>query len=264
MRIAFLSAALAVLALPSGAAARADRYDATAALAYSQAAIGRPVRDIALRDTSGKRLALSDLRGRPVVISMIYTSCADTCPTTTGQLARLVDVAREALGATSFTVLTVGFDSLRDTPVRMRDFARLYGTAGPDWRFVSADAAAIEKLASDLGFLYFRSPKGFDHLAQTTILDGRGRVFSQVYGALFDTPAFVEPLKALVFGEKANFTSFSGLVNRLRLFCTIYNPANERYRFDYSIFIGGIIGLVSLLGVAVVLVRGWRRQGRAA
>ena len=41
----------------------------------------------------------------------------------------------------------------------------------PDWEFLSADHATIDGLAADLGFVYVPSPKGFDHLAQTTVID---------------------------------------------------------------------------------------------
>jgi len=88
-------------------------------------------------------------------------------------------------------------------------------------------------------------------------------VSTRGYGANFEPPAVVEPLKALVFGRKGNLVTVDGLLNRLKLFCTIYDPANERYRFDYSIFVGGTIGLVSLILLAGISIREWRR-GRFA
>ena len=62
------------------------------------------------------------------------------------------------------------------------------------WTFASADAATIERLARDAGFTYFASPKGFDHITQTTIIDAAGRVMLQVYGEDFAPPLVVEPL----------------------------------------------------------------------
>ncbi len=48
---------------------------------------------------------------------------------------------------------------------------------------------------------------------------------------------------------------------RLRLFCTLYDPAAKRYRFDYSVFIGIFIGLAALITVASILARNlWRRR----
>ena len=76
----------------------------------------------------------------------------------------------------------------------------------------------------------------------------------------FDTPLLVEPLKELVFGTPRTASFLESLGNRIKLFCTVYDPATDRYRFDYSIFLGGIIGLTSLGLVAFLVVREWKRK----
>ena len=90
----------------------------------------------------------------------------------------------------------------------------------------------------------------------------QGRVYRQIYGASFETPHLVEPLKQLVFGRRIDMQSWDGIVNRVRLFCTIYNPATGRYRFDYSIFISMVVGGLTLGSIAFVLVRAWLRGRR--
>ncbi len=236
-------------------------FDEKAALAISQAAIGRAIGNYSLIDSSGKTVRLQDLRGRPILISLIYTSCYHTCPLLTKRLAQTVEIAREALGNDSFAVLTIGFDSAVDTPERMRTYARERGINISEWFFLSADPATINALTRELGFVFFESPKGFDHLAQITLIDAQGRVYAQIYGDNFPTPALVEPLKQLVFGTPAQARTLSGWINGVRLFCTIYDPSSGRYRFDYSLFIAIGIGLVSLGAVAVFLVRAWRQGG---
>ena len=236
-------------------------FDEKAALAISQAAIGRTIGNYSFIDSHGKIVRLNDLRGRPTLISLIYTSCYHTCPLLTRHLAQTVDIAREALGNDSFSVLTIGFDSARDTPERMRTYARERGINTSQWFFLSADAATITALSRELGFVFFESPKGFDHLAQISLLDAQGRVYVQLYGANFPVPTLVEPLKELVFGAPAQARSVSDWINGVRLFCTIYDPSSGRYRFDYSLFIAIGIGLISLGAVAVFWVRAWRQGG---
>ena len=158
-------------------------------------------------------------------------------------------------------MVTVGFDPRHDTPEQMRAYARSQGVDLPGWRFLSGDAGAIEQLAGQIGFVMVPSPQGFDHMAQTTIVDQDGVVYRQVYGADFDAPALVEPLKELLFGRRSAWTSLDGLINRVRLFCTLYDPRTGGYRFDYSVVIGAAIGLVSLSAVLIVLIREWRRSG---
>ena len=244
---------------------RPAQFDEKQALKISQDAIGRTVGSHAFVDSAGNAVDLSDFTGKPLVISMIYTSCYHTCPLITENLRNAARAGRDALGEDSFSVVTIGFDTKIDKPERMRVYAKEHGIDLPDWRLLSTDAATIHRLADELGFIYFASPRGFDHLAQTTILDADGAVYRQVYGASFAAPSIVEPLKDLVFGRARDFTTIAGIANRIRLFCTLYDPRDDRYYFDYSIFIGMIIGAISLTGVGVILTRNvWRlwRAGR--
>ncbi|MDP6343210.1 MAG: SCO family protein [Alphaproteobacteria bacterium] len=255
----WLAPLLLATSLTSPAQAADLVLDERQALAVSQAALGGQVGDHRFVDTDGAKLTLAELRGKPLVVNLIYTACVHTCPVIVQTLYEAVTDAQGALGAASFNVVTIGFDTPADTPDRMRSFARGQGVDLPNWRFLSGGGATIERLAKELGFVYFASPKGFDHLAQVSVLDGQGRLYRQVYGEDFDTPFLVEPLKDLVLGRNGNLTSIDGLLNRIRLFCTLYDPAAERYRFDYSIFIGIFIGLAALTTVGTILARNlWR------
>jgi len=255
--LAFVAPTAADAGARSGAATQV--WDADAALARSQAAVGRQVGDYRFVDSEGRTVRMADLRGRPVVISLIYTACQSTCPIISQTIADILGSARDLLGPQSFTVVTIGFDAANDTPRRMRAFARQQGLSSPEWRFLSADRDTIARLADDLGFVFFPSPRGFDHLAQTTVLDREGRVHTQIYGQAFSAPQLVEPLKQILFGGPSRAFDVAGLVDRIRLFCTVYDPTAERYKFDYSIFIGMAIGAVSVTVIGVIVVRAWWR-----
>lgn len=252
------------LAHDATAAADIDKtaFRETAALETSQAAVGRTVGDYAFTDSYGRHTRLAAYQGKPLVVSLVYTSCADFCPTISKAVGDAVDAAVSTFGRDAFSVVTIGFDSRADTPSRMRAFAVSHGLKAPNWSFLSADADTILGLSQDLGFTFFPSAKGFDHLAQTTLIDPEGRVYRQVYGTDFAPPSLVEPMKELIFKRRSELTSVAGLVNRVRLFCTIYDPASGRYRFDYSLFITLIIGTLSLGAVAAVMVRAWWRSRR--
>ncbi len=239
-------------------------FDEKHALKVSQGVLGKSPRDATLTRADGTTVRLSDYRGKPLVVSLIYTSCYHICPTTTQHLAKIARTARAALGTDSFRVLTVGFDTPKDTPAAMARFAREQRVDLPGWDFVAVDAATLKQLAEDFGFLYFPAAQGFDHLIQATVLDADGKIYRQVYGMTFDTPHLVEPLKELVFGEPKTASFLESVGNRIKLFCTVYDPATDRYRFDYSIFLGGLIGLTGLGLVAFLIVREWRRRRPAA
>lgn len=240
----------------------ADKYDKDKALAISQAALKRSIGSYKFINQDNKPVDIMQYRGKPLIISLIYTSCHHICPTLTKYLAEVVEIAQEALGEESFAIITVGFDTAVDSPERMRLYARERNIDTSNWDFLSGDKETIEAFSKDLGFIFFASAKGFDHLSQVSLLDAEGKVYRQIYGVKYDPPQLVEPLKELVFGKHSEAGAVQGWINNIRLFCTIYDPHSGRYEFDYSIFIGIIMGILILGAIATFIVREWRRNNR--
>lgn len=240
-----------------------SRFSHDDALAYSQAAIGSTVEGIVLTRPDGTSVSLSDYRGKPLVVSLIFTSCHHICPSTTVNLRGVVGKARDALDEDSFAVVTVGFDTLNDNPERMAQFQRSNDISDPRWDFLSGDADNIARLVRQLGFIYTPSARGFDHLIQSSIIDADGKVYRQLYGIEFPTPHLIEPLKELVFGQPKTHSPLDYLGGRIRLFCTVYDPATDSYYIDYSVFIGTFVGLLVSILFGRVLVIEWRRSIKA-
>jgi protein SCO1/2 len=76
-------------------------------------------------------------------------------------------------------------------------------------------------------------------------------VAEQLYGEAFEPPELVEPLKRLVLRQRVERSSVQGLIERVRLYCTVYDPAARRYRFDYSMLAAGLPPLFALAAVAL-------------
>jgi len=238
-------------------------YSEDQALEISQAAIGRQLASHEFTDSFGKPVKLADFGGQPLLVSLIFTSCHHVCPALTRHLKTAVDAAREALGHDSFRVVTIGFDTANDTPERMQDFAHKQGIDDPGWVFLSASAETMAKLVKNLGFIYFTTPRGFDHITQVTIIDRDGKIYQQVYGGTFELPWLVEPLKDLIFNRpQSAHNFFSSMVDRVKLFCTVYDPNTGRYHFDYSLFVQIAIGAMGVLGVFTYLLIEIRRARR--
>ena len=62
------------------------RLDEAAALAAGQAVIGTTPPDFTFLDRQGKPVRLSQYRGKPLLVSFIYTGCFQICPTQTRAL----------------------------------------------------------------------------------------------------------------------------------------------------------------------------------
>jgi protein SCO1/2 len=242
-------AGVAAETLTGGAQGAGAALDPDRALKTSQAAIGNRVGDYAFLDRQGRQVRLADYRGKPLVVSMVYTGCFSVCPTTTAQLAKAIREARKTLGTGAFRVVTIGFNLPYDSPEAMRDFARRYGIDAPDWEFLSPFEPQLSALVADFGFEYARTPGGFDHITQLTILDADGKVFRQVYGDEFALPLLIDPLQTLVTGTPLPLTNLAELLERVRIVCTVYDPKSGRYRFKTSV-IGDVVSF-ALIGVTI-------------
>jgi protein SCO1/2 len=238
----------------------ASKFDNDRALAISLGAIDNQVGKQNFINAFGEKVSLSSFAGKPLLLSMIYTSCYHICPTTIHHLSKVVEKARETLGQDSFSVAVVGFDSRFDTPEAMRIFGQQQGLDDKGWNLLSIAHADVDRLAKDIGFAYYPSSNGFDHIIQTTILDSESIVYRQIYGQTFETPLLVDPLIELVLGRPTPEQTFlSGVADKIKVFCTTYDPVRDGYYFDYSLFLGMLIGASIILYTLVIMVREFRK-----
>ena len=252
-------AALLVAASAMNVSTAQESLNFDRALKVSQDAISKPVGEYALQDRLRREVRLSSYLGKPLVVSFVYTSCSQACPTTTQFLAKSVKAARQALGADTFNVVTVGFNQPFDSPEAMAAFARQNGISDPNWEFLSPDRKIVDALTRDFGFTYYATPKGFDHIAQLTIVDPKGTVYRQIYGESFELPMLVGPLKELLSGQATRSGGLEAVWTKVKLFCTVYDPGTGGYRISYSLFVEIFTGASVLLGVAWFLIRERRK-----
>ena len=245
--------AQATVAAPQG-------FDEREALRISQAAIGNQLGDYTFLDRGGRTVRLADYRGKPLVISMIYTHCPIICATTTRSLSAL-KLSQDALGEDSFGVLTIGFDTENDTPEAMDDFAKRMGVNLPKWEFASADPETIKKLSKDLGFVFFPTDEGgYNHITQTTFVDGQGKVYRQIYGDEFENKTLLEPLKDMIYNIKTAEPGLAGLSNKIKLFCTVYDDKSGKYEISYNYFYAVGLGVLVSLFIIGWIVFEYRRS----
>jgi len=249
---------------PASSAGGGAPQDVERAFRTSQAAEGRTLGDFAFTDSAGRAVRLSDFRGRPLVVSFVYTGCFQACPVATQFLARAVAAARAALGDDRFEVVSIGFNQPFDSPAAMAAFARQNRIDDPRWRFLSPEPARVEALAAEFGFVFQATPKGFDHITQVSIVDADGAVYRQVYGENFDLPMLVGPLKELLSGQASRAFTPSNLWEKVKLYCTVYDPLSGGYRANYSLFFEVFAGLTTLGAIAAFIGRELRRGRRTA
>jgi cytochrome oxidase Cu insertion factor (SCO1/SenC/PrrC family) len=80
------------------------------------------VGDFVLLDRQGRPVELSRYRGKPLLVTFIYTACFQVCPTITRNLQKAVDSTVSVMGADRFNVISIGFNQPFDSPAALRDF----------------------------------------------------------------------------------------------------------------------------------------------
>ncbi|MFI4931635.1 MAG: SCO family protein [Burkholderiales bacterium] len=238
--------------------------DPDAALRASQAAVGHQLDEHTLLDAQGQPVRLSSYRGKPLLVSFIYTGCFQVCPTTTRSLSQAVDALTQAFGADKFNVVSVGFNQPFDSPQAMRAFAKQMRVDAPNWDFLSPPPASVDALTRDFGFSYVATPAGFDHVLTVSVVDPAGKVYQQVYGERLSGDMLGEPLRRLLRDNPLPAdTALDSLVRRVRLVCTVYDAKTGTYRTDYGLLFEVAGGVTFALAMMWFLVGEWRTQRRA-
>lgn len=178
----FAGAAFALLATPSFATPTDSVYQL----------------QLTLTDQAGTARPLDALRGRPLLVTMFYTSCQMVCPMIVEAIraneAQLTPAEREKLA-----VLMVSFDPERDTVAVLKATADERHLAAPHWTLARSDAKSVRRLAAVLGIQYRPTAGGeFNHSSTILLLDAEGRIAARTNRLSGADPALVSRAKALL------------------------------------------------------------------
>ncbi len=129
-------------------------------------------------DATDAPFALAGLRGAPVVLAMVYFSCAMTCPVITAELQAVqASLPADVRGRTRFVLAS--FDSWRDSTAVLLAYATRMDLDA-HWHLLTAAQPSVRTLAALLGVSYRRLPSfDFEHSNIITVLDADGIVRHQ-------------------------------------------------------------------------------------
>jgi protein SCO1 len=120
-----------------------------------------------LTDENGRAVTMAQYRGRPVIVTYLYTHCKDTCPIT----AQMIRGALDDLGRPAVAALAVSVDPFRDTQASARAFLAKQRVTGRI-RFVLGTRR--ELLPVWHGFAIQPQLPHSEHQAIITLVDKRG------------------------------------------------------------------------------------------
>jgi len=123
------------------------------------------------RDDVGAPQRFVQWRGKPFVLTMMYTSCDGTCPRTLTQLRQLSEqYAREHKQA-EFVVVTL--DPENDTPEQLRMYRQMKALPAT-WHLWTGSRAETDELLSLLGIHVMAMESHTVHDSKIVVFDGNG------------------------------------------------------------------------------------------
>lgn len=139
--------------------------------------------DAAWTDQTGAAAQLQQLRGRPVVMTFVYTYCGATCPLLVHNMKLIGQaLSPEAQAQTAFVL--VSLDPERDTPEQLQKFARAHGLDRSAWTLLRGDLEDVRALAASVSVGFRNQSDGqIAHANLLTILNAEGEVVQQVPGS---------------------------------------------------------------------------------
>ncbi len=149
-------------------------------------AVGATVPDFTLIDQMGRRVTLSQWRGRVVVVNFVYTRCAlpNYCLRLANHFGVLQKRFARQLGR-DLVLLTLTFDPEHDTPEALATYARQWPAHPDAWRFLTGAPADVARACASFGVHAFSNEGLLDHSLHTAVIDRQGRLVANIEGNQF-------------------------------------------------------------------------------
>ena len=125
-----------------------------------------PPVDFTLRDEHGRRVRAADARGRPAIVTFLYSSCQNECPS----LAASIRLALDRLPR-GVPVFAVSVDPARDSQAARARFLGRHYLVGR-MHFLSGSTAELQRVWRAFGIQ--PQERGREHSAAVVVLDGSG------------------------------------------------------------------------------------------
>lgn len=148
-----------------------------------------------MTDQNGHAFKLEDHRGKPVLVSMFYTSCKFVCP----MLIDTMLLTQQGLSAkerSQLDLLLITFDPARDDVKTLKSIVDARELDSNQWTLARTDATSVRKIAATLGIQYRLLSDGeYNHTTMLVLLDGDGRIVGRTKRIGGSDPAFIKLVK---------------------------------------------------------------------
>jgi protein SCO1/2 len=122
----------------------------------------------------GATIEFKELQGKPLVVVMIYTACKTACPRLVADM-RMVEEKVSSKKVKDVQYVLVSIDPIKDTPEKLKTFAKQNGMDGPQWMFLQGTEDGVRDFANIMAVKYKQiNPIDFSHSNIISVFDRDG------------------------------------------------------------------------------------------
>ncbi|HEX4487609.1 MAG TPA: SCO family protein [Terriglobales bacterium] len=149
-------------------------------------ALGSPVPDFAFTDQAQQSVALSQLSGKVVVLTFIYTRCPNPnyCFRLNSNLARLRKRFAQRLGH-DLVLLSIVIDPEHDQHKTLTNYANIWKADPNSWHFLTGPLPDIQKVTRGFGMDFWSGEGAVTHTFHTIVIDSQGKLAANLEGNEF-------------------------------------------------------------------------------
>ena len=151
----------------------------------------------ALVDQAGAVVKSENLLGRAVVVSFVFTTCAEACPLVTAQLARTQSRVRAEKLDDRVRFISITLDPMTDRPEVLRRYADVYGIDLATWHFLTGASDDVGRVVRAFG-LSAVAHERIVHGSLVVLVDRQGRIAERRTDLELDPERLVVSLRKLV------------------------------------------------------------------
>ena len=164
--------------------------------------------EITLINQDGKDFTFSQVEGKVVVVSYIYTNCPDICHIISAKINAFKNKLKENDVQDKVYFVSITLDRERDTPDVLRQHAKMMNLDLTNWVFVTGDKDSIDSTIKVAGMEALKGPIQHSkdgepsyeiaHQNRISLVDEKGRIRKHYRGTDFDMDELLKDIKGLL------------------------------------------------------------------
>ncbi len=195
-RLSVLTMAVLVIVVVTIAQTNKGLFSGASTAGLQGSDLGRTMApNFTLTDQNGTQVSLAQFKGKPVILTFLYTHCPDQCPLT----AERLHTALVALGgdAAKVGVIAVSTDPKGDTMAAAQKFTLQHGMQDY-WHYLTGTQDTLSPVWASYNIYAQGQQQSVDHTLAIYLIDKQGRERSFYGGTNFKPDQITGDLKILL------------------------------------------------------------------